>query len=118
MPALAEPRTTGRVLLAAAAGLACVLAVPALAQGGATWVDKYGRLMTFSFPGDTQPPAMSDRSPADMAALFKTLCLDTGSDSASMGSAAAAAGLSVSPVHFPFGPKAPPINASAWSGSG
>lgn len=73
--------------------------------------------MTFTLPGDAGPPPTSDRPAADMATMFKNVCVDAASDAAT-GAAAAAAGLSVAPAKFPFGPKAPPINASVWSGPG
>ncbi|HYG48450.1 MAG TPA: hypothetical protein VD846_10985 [Allosphingosinicella sp.] len=73
------------------------LAVPAGAQNGATWIDARGRMVSVAFAGSGEAPAPADRPPAEMAALFKRLCLDSGGGEEGLAQAAAAAGLTGKP---------------------
>lgn len=99
-------------------GLACVGA-PAAAQNGAMWVDQHGRMMSITFAGPSgAPPAPADRSPAEMAAGFKSLCLETGGADAATAAAAAQAGLIGTPSSFPTGKKSPPASLGVWTGAG
>jgi hypothetical protein len=99
-------------------GLACVGA-PAAAQNGAMWVDQHGRMMSITFAGPSgAPPAPADRSAAEMAAGFKSLCLDTGGSDAATASAAAQAGLTGTPSSFPTGKKSEPASLGVWTGPG
>jgi hypothetical protein len=95
------------------------LGAPALAQNGAMWVDEYGRMMSMNFAGGSgAPPAPVNMSAAEMAARFKSLCLDTGGLAAATAAAAGQAGLTADPVSIPAGKKAPPVSLRLWSGPG
>ncbi|MBO9714021.1 hypothetical protein [Sphingomonas sp.] len=101
------------------AALAAAVPTPALAQHGALWVDDYGRMMTIEFAGvDDALPAPADRAPAEMAATFKRLCVETGAELAAIDSAASAAGLEAVPVQVPAAKKAPAATLGVWRASG
>jgi hypothetical protein len=103
--------------LGAVALAAFAAAMPAAAQSGAMWTDPLGRMLTFQFAGGSvASPAPADRPAAEMARLFKSICLD-GNDAAAIGSAAIAAGLAANPQTVPAGKK-PPITLNLWTGSG
>jgi hypothetical protein len=109
-------------LIACAAALAAAaIAAPASAQNGAAWVDSKGRLLTFlSSDGLGEAPVERDRAPAEMAGLFKSLCLDSGGEPARIAPAAAAAGLTSKALE-PGGFKLDGFDAGAinvWNGNG
>jgi hypothetical protein len=94
-------------------------AYPAFAQSGAMWVDPIGRMMSMQFVGgNVAAPGPRDRSPAEMAGLFKTLCLDNGGDGAGLAAAAGAAGLSAVPHTIPGSKKTGPVTLGVWTGEG
>jgi len=103
---------------------ATVLAVllpasPAFAQSGAMWTDPLGRMMSMQFvAGNPVAPAPRDRSPAEMARLFRTLCLESGGDGARVAASAAAAGLTAVPHTIPASKKAAPVTLGVWAGEG
>lgn len=94
------------------------LGTAASAQGGAMWVDPLGRMMSMQFGTDGPVPTVRSRAPAEMAGLFKRLCLDTGGDQAGLSAAAAAAGLKAEPYTVPFGKKVSPVVLNLWNGDG
>ena len=59
-----------------------------------------------------------DRSPAEMARMFQTLCLETAGDGARLAASAAAAGLSAVPHTIPATKKAAPVTLGVWTGDG
>jgi hypothetical protein len=94
-------------------------ASPALAQSGAMWTDPIGRMMSMQFAGGNPvAPNPRDRSPAEMAGLFKTLCLDNWRDGPGLEAAAAAAGLSTAHHTIPGGKKTAPVTLGVWTGEG
>ena len=104
---------------AAIALLIAASATAAGAQNGAMWVDNYGRMMSMQFAGGSAPaPAPHDRSPAEYAGLFKKVCLETGGDPSTLGSALTQAGLAAEPFTIPAGKKAPPVTLNLWRGRG
>jgi hypothetical protein len=107
-------------ILRRAAVLAMLLpACPAFAQSGAMWTDPFGRMMSMQFvSGNPVAPYPRDRSPAEMASLFRTLCLETGGDGARLAAAAAAAGLSAAPHTMPATKKAAAVTLGVWTGDG
>jgi hypothetical protein len=109
-----------RLLVPAALLMAIGLAAgPAAAQNGAMWVDPFGRMMSMQFAGGGgMPPRPMDRTAAQMAALFETLCLETGGDPAQIAPAATSAGLDAAPFTVPAGKKAAPISMNVWTGPG
>ncbi len=95
------------------------IAAPAGAQNGAMWVDPYGRIVTLMFGGGGgEAPAPADRSATEMAAMFKSLCLDTGGSDAAVAQAATAAGLTAVPHTIPGSKKTGPITLGVWNGAG
>lgn len=106
-------------LYPAAAFALSLLASPAVAQSGAMWVDPIGRMMSIQFAG-TGPaaPGSRDRSTAEMAERFKTLCLDTWGSGSGLAAAAATAGLSDSSHTIPGSKKAAAIKLEVWTGEG
>ena len=105
----------------ASAIFAASLAGPALAQNGAMWVDEYGRMMSMQFTGaDAPAPQPHERSAAEMAALFKKVCLDTDGDPGRLGPAIvlAQAGLMPEPFTIPGGKKMQPVTLNIWRGRG
>ena len=111
-----------RKALAASTGLLMALApVSAAAQGGAMWVDRQGRMMSLQFSGGNgAPPAPADRTAAQIAALFQSLCVATEGDPARIAAAAAAAGagLTAQPETVPGARNAPPLVLDIWRGEG
>lgn len=107
-----------RALKLTAMAAALSLGTAASAQGGAMWVDPLGRMMSMQFGTDGPVPTLRSRSPADMAGLFKRLCLDTGRDPATFSAAAAGAGLRAEPYTIPFGKKTAPVVLNLWNGDG
>jgi hypothetical protein len=107
-------------ILHRAAVLAMLLpATPAFAQSGAMWTDPLGRMMSMQFvSGNPVAPNPRDRSPAEMARLFQTLCLENGGDGARLAASAAAAGLSAAPHTIPATKKATPVTLGVWTGEG
>jgi hypothetical protein len=107
-------------MLYRAAVLAMLLpAIPAFAQSGAMWVDPLGRMMSMQFVGgNIAAPDPSDRSPAEMAGLFKALCLDNMGGGAGLAAAAAAAGLSARPHTIPGSKKTAPVTLGVWTREG
>ena len=107
-------------ILHRAAVLAMLLPVsPAFAQSGAMWTDPFGRIMSMQFvSGNPVAPNPTDRSPAEMARLFQTLCLETAGDGARLAASAAAAGLSAVPHTIPATKKAAPVTLGVWTGDG
>jgi hypothetical protein len=106
----------GRAARLAISSLALLAAsAPAFAQNGAVWMDDKGRPTTLQFAGGSgaPPPAMA-RSPEDMSALFKQLCLDTQSNPAN----AAVAGLTAAPQTIPGGKSSPELVLNVWRGDG
>lgn len=103
-----------------AAALALLLpASPAFAQSGAMWTDPIGRMTRMEFVGGNRAaPDPRDRSAAEMAVLFKSLCLDSGGDGPGLATAAAAAGLSAVPHTIPATKKAAPVTLGVWTGDG
>lgn len=94
-------------------------AFPALAQSGAMWTDPFGRRMSMQFvSGNPVAPAPRDRSPSEMASLFRTLCLETGGDGARLATSASAAGLSAAPHTMPATRKAAAVTLGVWTGEG
>ena len=92
------------------ASFALAFAAPVAAQNGAMWVDDYGRMMSMEFAGGSgAAPAPVDRSPAEMAAVFRKACIDTQADPAGLAAAAVALGLAADPLTVPVGKKAPPV---------
>lgn len=91
----------------------------AFAQSGAMWTDPYGRMMSMQFvSGNPVAPLPRDRSPAEMARLFQTLCLETGGDEARLAASATAAGLSAAPHTMPATKKAAQVTLGVWAGDG
>jgi len=85
------------------------------AQSGAMWVDSSGRMLSMQFAGGNgAPPAPLDRPAAEMARLFKAICLGDGN----FGAAATTAGLTADPLTVPAGKKAPPLVLNMWRGEG
>ncbi|MGZ8284610.1 MAG: hypothetical protein ACXW27_05755 [Allosphingosinicella sp.] len=94
-------------------------ASPAFAQSGAMWIDPVGRMMSMQFVGGNIPaPDPRDKSPAEMANLFKTLCLDNGGGGAGLAAAAAAAGLSARRHTIPASKKTAPVTLGVWTREG
>ncbi|HEX9946859.1 MAG TPA: hypothetical protein VGA98_04895 [Allosphingosinicella sp.] len=107
-------------ILHRAAVLAMLLpAFPAFAQSGAMWTDPYGRMMSMQFvSGNPVAPEPRDRSPAEMASLFRTLCLESGGDGARLAASAAAAGLGAVPHTIPATKKSAAVTLGVWTGGG
>lgn len=95
-------------------------AVPAGAQSGATWVDAHGRMVSVQFAGSGDDPAPTDRPAAEMAAMFKGLCLDSGGGEEGLAKAATAAGLTANPHEVPSSPVMvdETIPLRVWTGEG
>ncbi|HEX8481889.1 MAG TPA: hypothetical protein VF650_08310 [Allosphingosinicella sp.] len=93
-------------------------AAPAGAQNGAMWVDQYGRMVSMQFAGGSDAPGPVDRSAAEMAALFKSLCLDGGGSENGLARAAKAADLFANPHVVPGSKKTGPITLEVWNGEG
>jgi hypothetical protein len=111
--------TSRRGLVGAA--LALALTTPAVAQSGAMWVDDLGRMMEVGFGGVSlvANPVATDRSPVEMAALFKRVCLDTSGDPVMLPpDAADAAMLEATPFDIPANKKMPSIRLNMWRGKG
>jgi hypothetical protein len=107
-------------MLRRAAVLAMLLpASPTFAQSGAMWVDPLGRMMSMEFAGGNRAaPSPADRSAAEMARLFKSLCLDNWRDGPGLAAAAAAARLGAVHHTIPAGKKAAPVTLGVWTGDG
>lgn len=107
-------------MLCRAAVLAGLLtACPAFAQSGAMWTDPLGRMMSMQFAGGSPiPPETRDRSPAEMASLFKSLCLDNWRNGPGLDAAAAAAGLGTAHHTIPGTKKSAPVTLGVWTGGG
>lgn len=99
--------------------LAMLAAAPATAQNGAMWVSPSGEMMGIIFRGgDGLPPSPMDRAPAEMAHLFKALCLDGSAEPARFLEAARDAGLQAAPLETVGGKKTAPVTLDLWSGQG
>lgn len=103
----------------ACAILAILAAAPAAAQNGAMWVNPSGGVRSFIFRGgDGQTPAPMDRAPAEMARLFKSLCIDGSAEPGRFPEAAEAAGLQASPVELAGNKKSGPVTLDLWTAQG
>jgi hypothetical protein len=99
-------------------GIAVLVAMPAAAQNGASWVDDRGRLMTFQFAGGSgAAPIPKDQSAEAMASLFKDICLLPSHGTDSMKTAGDALGLTYNEVVVPAG-KNPPVSLNIWRRDG
>ncbi|MEO7178663.1 MAG: hypothetical protein ABIW83_07450 [Allosphingosinicella sp.] len=100
--------------------LAILAAAPATAQNGAMWVSPSGEMTGIIFRGGDGPlPSPMDRAPAEMARLFKALCLDGSAEPARFGEAARDAGVKAAPIETVGGGKKPaPVTLDLWSGDG
>lgn len=99
--------------------LAMLVAAPAAAQNGAMWVSPDGNLTSFIFRGgDGATPPPMDRAPAEMARLFKSLCVEGSADPASFVEAARATGLQASPIELAGTKKRPPVTIDLWMADG
>ncbi|HEX8238890.1 MAG TPA: hypothetical protein VF574_04020 [Allosphingosinicella sp.] len=95
------------------------LAAPSWGQNGAMWTDYRGGLVSIQFAGGGSPaPAPMDRPAAEMADLFKRLCLDSGGDEAGVALAATAAELTPTPHVVPGTKKAGPLTLNIWTANG
>lgn len=99
--------------------LAMLAAAPAAAQNGAMWVNPSGQMMSIIFSGGGgAPPAPMDRSPEEMARLFKALCVDGSADPAGFLESARVAGLQAAPIEVAGGKKTAPETIDLWGGAG
>lgn len=107
-------------MLCRATVLAILLpAYPAFAQSGAMWTDPIGRMMSMQFVGGNMAaPDPRDRSPAEMAGLFKSLCLDNWRNGPGLDAAAAAARLEAVHHTIPGSKKSTPVTLGVWTGGG
>ena len=105
------------LLLAAAS---CLLATPALAQGGASWAVGDGTVTTITYAGAPLAPPQLHRTPEEMALLFKSACLDTGGTEAGIDAAVASGRLQLvgSTFSVPATRKRPAYAIRFWSAPG
>jgi len=93
---------------------------PAAAQMGASWATGDTAITTIVFAGANRLPARADRSPEEMARLFKTACLDTGGRAEAIDSAVADGRLALAGTNFTVTAtkKRPELKLRLWSGPG
>jgi hypothetical protein len=98
---------------------ALLAAAPAAAQDGAMWVGESGGMRSIIFRGGGgAPPAPMDRAAAEMARLFKALCLEGGGEPARFPEAATEAGLKANPIQVAGNKKEGPATIDLWTGEG
>lgn len=110
--------SASRIAIAAAASL--LLASPAWAQSGASWAVSDSTVTTITFSGEDPPPVRLDRTPEEMARLFKAACLDTGGTEAGIDAAAAPGRVALVRTTFRAAAtrKTPAYSIPLWSGPG
>ena len=92
--------------------LGLVLLGVAAAGSGATWIDKFGRVLTLQAPGLTEAVLTTGtRTPPEAAATFKALCLDTNLDRTFAGKAAETMGFRYVAATMPF---KQPVDIGSW----
>jgi hypothetical protein len=110
---------------AARAGVAAVVALSlsslAAAQNGASWASGDSAVTTLMIGGyNDPPPPPQPYAPAEMAQLFKQVCLDTAGDPAAISAAVASGSLKLEsvPVMLAAGKKSPAVAIPMWRGPG
>lgn len=99
--------------------LAMLAAAPAAAQNGAMWVSPSGHMRSIIFRGGGGfPPSPIDRAPAEMARLFKSLCLDGSAEPVHFLESAREAGLQANPIEVAGTKKTGPVTIDLWNGEG
>lgn len=94
-------------------------AAPAAAQNGAVWTDDLGRMVTLEFSGPpAQPVIARDRTPGEMAAAFKKLCVDTQASAEAIAPVAQESGLEPAAFTIPATKKVGPIALQIWRSDG
>src|SRR5688572_13703574 len=103
--------------IAITAAASCLLATPALAQGGASWAVGDGAVTTITYAGVPLAPRPLDRTPEDMALLFKSACLDTGGTEAGIDAAVASGRLQLvgSTFTVPASKRKPAYSIRIWT---
>ncbi len=93
---------------------------PAAAQNGASWAVGDSGVTTILLSGANQQPVRADRTPEEMASLFKAACLDSGGRPEAIDSAVAEGKLRLagSTVTVNGSKKRPPVQVRLWSGPG
>lgn len=83
------------------------------------WVDQFGRHMELGQFPDLVPVSPMSRTPVEMAAGFRRLCIETQAKPDAVSAAALAEGMVAMPQSFPAGRgKTPPASPSLWRGNG
>ncbi len=109
-----------RVAALVAVVVAAGVAWPAAGQSGASWATGDTAITTLGFVGAGPPPVRADRSPEEMARLFKTACLDTGGEAEAIDTAVADGRLPLVATVFNVAAtkKRPAFQLRLWSGPG
>ena len=106
--------------IAIAAAASSLLGTPASAQGGASWAVGDSAVTTITYAGAPLAPPQLDRSPEEMALLFRAACIETGGTEAGIDAAVASGRLQLvgSTFKVPATKKKPAYSIRFWTAPG